>query len=210
MTPGTAFVYYLKETGNIVANNHKMPAALFGSRRLHTEEVVEGMQAVLEKLLAQYPHMKIVFTVSPVRHLRLGMIENQRSKAVLLLACERLMQKIPDRAACYFPAYELLMDDLRDYRFYAPDMVHPSESAVEYVWSCFSNAFFSDDTKVLCHAIERISTAARHRPFHPNTPGHHAFQEQHLHRIQLLQTQHPFLDFSNERAVFEAKNDPVP
>ncbi|MBL7827551.1 MAG: GSCFA domain-containing protein, partial [Saprospiraceae bacterium] len=113
LTLGTADVHYLLETGKVVANNHKMPANLFGQRRLSVNEVVENLSLCIENLKAQNPDMKVVLSVSPVRHLRSGMIENQRSKAILVLACEALCDEYP--AVQYFPAYELLMDDLRDY-----------------------------------------------------------------------------------------------
>lgn len=207
LTPGTAVVHLLKATGQVVANNHKMPAATFDTRRLTVEEVVRRLQEVLRAFFEKWPRIRVVFTVSPVRHLRLGMIENQRSKAVLLLACEALVQALPPSASCYFPAYELLMDDLRDYRFYEADMIHPSEMAIEYVWQYFSNAFFTEDTRAVCGKIEQITAAARHRPFHPHIPAHRAFQEEQLHRMRTLQNQYPGLDFSQETAAFSRYSD---
>ncbi|MFM8371601.1 MAG: GSCFA domain-containing protein, partial [Bacteroidota bacterium] len=121
ITLGTADVFYLHETGKIVANNHKMPDRLFGTRRLSVDFVADVLTGCLGSLLKKNPGMRFILTVSPVRHLRKGMNENQRSKAVLCLACEAVCRQIPE--AHYFPAYEILLDDLRDYRFYTSDMI---------------------------------------------------------------------------------------
>jgi hypothetical protein len=201
LTPGTAFVHALKSTGQIVANNHKMPANIFDGRRLTVEEATDALAGAVQAVLSVVPNIRIILTVSPVRHLRLGMAENQRSKAVLLLACEAVCRIWPERAF-YFPAYELLMDDLRDYRFYAPDMVHPSDTAVDYVWQHFSDTFFSTGTKQLLSEITKIQAAATHRPFHADTPEHRAFQEKQLQKIHEITLRYPFLDFWDEISVF--------
>lgn len=173
ITLGTADVFYLNETGKIVANNHKMPDSLFSTRRLSVDFVTETLTGCLSKLLEKNPDMRFILTVSPVRHLRRGMIENQRSKAVLSLACEAVCRQIPE--AHYFPAYEILLDDLRDYRFYAADMIHPSDVAVAYIWDYFSNTYFSENTRKTNAALEKINAALRHRPFNPDTEQHRAF-----------------------------------
>ena len=173
LTLGTADVFYLHETGKIVANNHKMPDRLFGSRRLSVDFAAETLGDCLSGLLKKNPGMRFILTVSPVRHLRKGMVENQRSKAVLSLACEAVCRQIQE--AHYFPAYEILLDDLRDYRFYAADMIHPSEVAVAYIWDYFSNTYFTESTRQTNAALEKINTALRHRPFNPDTEQHRAF-----------------------------------
>lgn len=173
LTLGTAEVHYLLEQNRIVANNHKMPARLFESKRLSVEEVTDVLAACLQKLWARQPQLQVVLSVSPVRHLRNGMVENQRSKAVLLLACEALCRQFPQ--VHYFPAYEILLDDLRDYRFYTADMLHPSEVAVDYIWSYFSGMYFSEETRRLNVELEKIATALRHRPFNPESEQHQAF-----------------------------------
>ena len=200
LTFGTADVFSLRETGQIVANNHKMPAALFSSRRLSVSEIVERTVEVLQKIKAENETLQIIMTVSPVRHLRNGLIENQRSKATLVLACEEICAQID--YAHYFPAYELVLDDLRDYRFYAADMVHPSEVAVDYVWQFFADTFFSEETRRLNGQIEKILAAAQHRPFHRNTEAHQSFVRTQLEAIATLKKEVPGLNFEKEETVF--------
>jgi hypothetical protein len=200
LTLGTAQVFALRTNGRIVANNHKAPADWFEQQRLSVEHTAHRLAAALEAWKTARPDVQIVLTVSPVRHLRNGMVENQRSKAVLLLACEQLCARYP--FVHYFPAYELLLDDLRDYRFYAADMVHPSETAVNYIWDYFASAFFPPQTAQLVAQIARIRAAAAHRPFHPDAPEHRAFARQQYDAIRQLLQQHPTLDFSEELAHF--------
>jgi len=184
ITLGTADVFYLHETGKIVANNHKMPDRLFGTRRLSVDFVADVLTGCLSSLLKKNPGMRFILTVSPVRHLRKGMIENQRSKAVLCLACEAVCRQIPE--AHYFPAYEILLDDLRDYRFYTSDMIHPSDVAVNYIWDYFSGTYFSESTRQTNAALEKINAALRHRPFNQDTGQYRTFlaaQEDALRRL---------------------------
>ncbi len=201
LTLGTADVFLLAETGQIVANNHKMPASTFDSKRLSVAEVAATLSGVLQQTHARHPQIQVVLTVSPVRHLRVGFVENQRSKATLLLACDAICQKLP--FVCYFPAYELLMDDLRDYRFYAADMVHPSDTAVDYIWDFFGQTFFSAATQDLNVQIGKLQAAVNHRPFNPHTPEHRAFAQQRLADIATLQHRHPELDLTAEKAYFQ-------
>ncbi|MDO8367560.1 MAG: GSCFA domain-containing protein [Saprospiraceae bacterium] len=206
LTLGTSDVFTLLETGKVVANNHKMPAALFASRRLSVAEIVEHTVSVLQKIktaahTGAAPQFKVILTVSPVRHMRNGLIENQRSKAALILACEAICAQLD--YAHYFPAYELLLDDLRDYRFYAADMLHPSEVAVDYVWQFFSDTYFSENTRRLNERIGKIRAAAQHRPYHPNTEQHQAFARMQLDAIQKLKLEMPALDFTAEAAAFQ-------
>jgi len=203
LTFGTADVFTLQETGNVVANNHKMPGAIFAPRRLSVSEIVESTLQTLEKVKAARGNsgLKVILTVSPVRHLRNGLVENQRSKAALILACEEICNRLEE--ASYFPAYELLLDDLRDYRFYAADMIHPSEVAVDYVWQFFSDTYFSEETRRLNDQIGKILAAAQHRPFHPDTAQHLAFAKAQLDAIQKLKQEFPEMDFSAEMAVFQ-------
>ena len=202
LTLGTAEVFMLRDSGQVVANNHKLPAAIFEQKRLSVAEVTDKLDAALSPLRANNPDLKIILSVSPVRHLRNGMVENQRSKAVLLLACESLCRQ--HEHICYFPSYELLLDDLRDYRFYASDMIHPSEVAVDYIWDYFSGMFFSEETRRLNGSIEKVVTAARHRPFHPGTDQHRAFAVGQLGAIQQLKKNAAFLNFQEEERHFQS------
>lgn len=201
LTFGTSDVFVLKETAKVVANNHKMPAVHFETRRLSVDEIVVRCAHALNALREKSPDIKVVLTVSPVRHIRSGLIENQRSKARLVLACEELESRLD--FVHYFPAYELLLDDLRDYRFYDTDMLHPSETAVQYTWEYFSDSFFSEKTKSLNERIEKIGAAARHRPFHPDTAQHRAFQVAQLEVIATIEAEMPGLDFSMEKQIFK-------
>jgi GSCFA family len=201
ITLGTANVYVEKKSGMIVANNHKLPANAFEKRRLSVTETVDALAEVLQTLKKGLPDLQIVLTVSPVRHLADGLVENQRSKATLTLACEELCRRLP--FAEYFPAYELLLDDLRDYRFYAADMIHPSETAVAYIWERFSEAYFDAATQELNARIGKIAAAVRHRPFHPTAPEHRSFALAQLEAIDHLEAEYPFLDFAEEKSFFK-------
>lgn len=196
VTLGTAHVFVLKKTGEVVANCHKFSAGDFERRRLGVGEVVAALSPVFEKLKAELPELEIIATVSPVRHLRDGLSENQRSKATLLLALDEICQQLP--YLHYFPAYELLLDDLRDYRFYAEDLSHPNQLATDYIWQYFEGAYFVDKTKVLCERIERVLTALAHRPFHPQSIEHQRFVKKQVETIKQLSAEFPFLDFERE------------
>ena len=201
VTLGTANVFVFKQTGEIVANCHKVPGQEFECRRLQVGEIVEALSAVFKKLKAALPKLEIVATVSPVRHLRDGLVENQRSKATLVLALEQIVERY--NFAHYFPAYELLLDDLRDYRFYENDLSHPNQLAVDYIWQFFADSFFSEKTKALCQRIAQTVVASGHRPFHPQSTEHQAFLKTQLEKIRALQQEFPWLDFDIEKAAFQ-------
>ncbi len=196
VTLGSAHVFVLKKTGKVVANCHKVPAAEFERKRLTESEVVQALLPVFEKLKAELPDLEIIATVSPVRHLRDGLMENQRSKATLLLALEEITQRLP--FVHYFPAYEILLDDLRDYRFYAEDMAHPNQLGTDYIWRYFENAFFEEKTKALCGRIEGVLTALAHRPFHAQSVEHQEFLRKQGEVLQQLKAEVPKLDFVSE------------
>ncbi len=162
LTFGSATVFQLKTSGQIVVNCHKAPARYFDRRRLSTLEIGDAFTPILEKLSTQLPDLQIITTVSPVRHLRDGLIENNLSKATLLLTADALAQKFSN--VSYFPAYELVMDDLRDYRFFERDMMHPTVQAIDYVWQFFNDTYFSEETKKNVQKIEKINAMEAHRP----------------------------------------------
>jgi GSCFA family len=196
VTLGTAHVFSLKKTGEVVANCHKLPAGDFERRRLSVGEVVDALIPIFEKLKAKLPSLEIIVTVSPVRHLRDGLLENQRSKSTLLLALDEICQRLP--FANYFPAYEILLDDLRDYRYYAEDMTHPSPQAADYIWQYFEGAFFDEKTRALNGRIERMLAALAHRPFHPESVEHQSFMKKELEAVQQLAKEFPELNFEAE------------
>ena len=198
LTLGTAWVYEWAETGEIVNNCHKLPARNFKRRRLSADEIVREFERMLDKPL--YQGKKIILTVSPIRHLKDGLIENQFSKATLLVAVHRLVEKFDH--VYYFPSYEILMDDLRDYRFYERDMVHPSATAVDYIWERFCRTLVNEESRKLFGRIEKINAARAHRPFNPDAPQHQAFKNAMFAEIIELKGQYPYLDFSEESTYF--------
>ncbi len=201
LTLGTANIFVHQAKEEIVANCHKFPSTTFRRERLSVAAIVDRLQNTITTLHQRWPQLQILLSVSPVRHLRDGLIDNQRSKATLLLATEQLSEAFD--FVHYFPAYELLMDDLRDYRFYATDLAHPSAPAVDYVWDFFQASFFSEATLQLQQKIEKIVQASEHLPFHPQQSVHQQFLRQQLEKIAVLEAAYPALDFSREREIFE-------
>ena len=203
ITLGSAFQYYLKE-GNIpVANNHRAPAQWFEKRLLPVEEIVATMTYALQQLLHQNPQARILFTISPVRHIRDGVVDNNRSKARLIEAVHTLCEQLP--ACHYFPSYELVMDILRDYRFYDIDFVHPNYLATEYVWQEFRKACIDPTIFPIMEAVKDIMTARAHRPRFPGTESHQKFIERYALKVHELMEQHPFLDLQEELTYFTLK-----
>lgn len=207
ITLGSAWVYELTDKaanaipGSVAANNHKAPADWFSKRLLGADETFTVLETVLQKLLTMNPQIQVIFTISPVRHLREGLVENNRSKSVLIQAVHKLVERYPQ--FYYFPAYELVIDDLRDYRFYAEDLVHPNYQATQYVWEKFTEACMGDETRALMKEIAEINLAHQHKPFNPSTTHHQKFLGSYLVKTKALQAKYPWLDFSAELAYFE-------
>lgn len=200
LTLGSAFVYERKDAaatnyGNVVANCHKIPADKFFKRLLTVEEVVNMFAKVLGQLKQRYPDIFIIFTVSPVRHLREGFVENNRSKAVLINAVHELVN---DNEIFYFPAYELVIDDLRDYRFFAEDLVHPNYAATQYVWEKFTTTCVEEDAREMMNELTPILSAANHKPFNPHSEQHKNFIETYLRKAQLLMEKYPYINLASE------------
>jgi GSCFA family. len=206
ITLGSAWVYQLTgkaanaATATIAANNHKAPAGWFEKKLLSPDEITALLHTTLQQLQVFNPSIKIIFTISPVRHLREGVINNNRSKAALIQAVHAVTEYNPD--TYYFPAYEIVIDDLRDYRFYAEDLVHPNYAATAYVWDKLVDACMSDETKSLIKQIAEINLAFRHKPFNPQTQQHQSFLKTYLAKTQSLQALYPFLDFEKELNYF--------
>ena len=173
ITFGTANTYRWLSSGEIVSNCHKLPAKQFKEERLSVDQIVEQWSELIKEVQKQSPDLRILFTVSPIRHWKDGAHENQLNKATLLLAINELIKA--NNNCSYFPSYEMMMDDLRDYRFYAEDMIHPSSQAVDYIWEKFSNAYFNPNTKAFIKEWESIQKALNHRPFNPDSEEHQAF-----------------------------------
>ncbi len=196
VTFGTAWYYRLKATGEIVANCHKQAAQLFQREMLSVNEIVNLWTPFIEHLQTFNPELKIVFTLSPVRHWKDGAENNQLSKSVLNVAIHEIINK--NSHCSYFPAYEIMMDDLRDYRFYSDDFLHPNKLAVNYIWSKFCTVFIEDKTLQISKKIEKINKALSHKILHRNTPEHKKFLNDQLDKIHNLSAQYPEIDFSDE------------
>lgn len=197
VTFGTASVYKQKETGAVVGNCHKLPESYFNRSLLGTDEVVSLFSRCIASLSKVNPQMKWLFTVSPIRHIKDGMHANQLSKSVLLLSIHELKTLFPEKVF-YFPAYELVMDELRDYRFYADDMLHPSSLAVSYIWECFVNSYFSKETLDFMRQWGDIIKALNHKAFEPSSEKYKSFLMQNVLRINRAKEKYPYLDVEKE------------
>lgn len=200
ITWGTAWVYRLSSDGAIVGNCHKQPDKLFIRQRLTVTQIVETYTTLLEELWIQHPQLHILFTISPVRHLKDGLHGNQLSKSTLLLATDELCRKFPERCH-YFPAYEIVIDELRDYRFFAEDMAHPSSQAIDYIWECFTEHYMDKNAKDFIETWRKIHRALEHRPFHPEAEEYRNFVRQNLQKISDLKEQKPYIEVENEIAL---------
>ena len=174
ITLGTNHIYILKETGEIVDNCMKRPQNLFREEQLSVDECADYLSKAVGLLKERNPEVKVVFTVSPIRYAKYGFHGSQLSKATLLLAVDKLVSASSGEL-CYFPAYEIMNDELRDYRFYQPDMLHPSEQAVDYIYELFAETYFSADAKEMVREWQPIKAALAHRPFNPDSEEHKAF-----------------------------------
>lgn len=181
MTYGTAFVYRKKDNGAIVANCHKVPAVGFTKELLTVEQIVEDFKSIAQQLRSINPKLHVILTVSPVRHIKDGLEENTVSKSILRLACHTMAQ---ENNVVYFPTYELMMDDLRDYRFYKTDRIHPTEEAEEYIWEKFGETYVDDRTMLLLREWQEIKAALDHQPFQPKSTAHQQFLEKTLQRLK--------------------------
>ncbi|MFZ4582766.1 MAG: GSCFA domain-containing protein [Paludibacter sp.] len=173
ITFGTAWVYKHHSNGKVVSNCHKLPASTFERYRLSAEEIVMEYTELIRKLQLIHPNLNIIFSVSPVRHWKDGPTENNISKGILLQAIQ-LLEKECNHVS-YFPAYEIVVDELRDYRFYASDMLHPSELAVDYIFSNFKKTFFQPETEAIYNELVNYSKAIHHKPTHIDTPEYEKF-----------------------------------
>ena len=209
ITLGSAFTYELSESahksnlakGDAVANCHRAPASWFAKRLMTVEAIVEKLESSFDALMKFNPSLKIMITISPVRHIRDGVVENNRSKARLIEAVNQLQEKIP--SLYYFPAYELVIDILRDYRFFDIDMVHPNYAATEYVMERFTESCIDPAILSLSQEVKKIVIASRHRPMQPDTNLHKNFLEQQMEKAQELMRLYPFINLREELQSFQ-------
>ena len=196
ITFGTAWVYFYKQTGKIVANCHKMPSKEFEHQLLQPHAIIEDYNLLLAKLKEFNKNLEIVFTISPVRHWKDGAVNNQLSKSNLFVAVHELVKKYD--FVHYFPSYEIMMDDLRDYRFYADDMFHPSKLAIDYIWEKFSQTFLSEKAIKISKQVEKLKKNMEHRVFYPKTEAYKKFIISNLKLIKSLKINLPNLNFEKE------------
>lgn len=201
VTFGTSGIFTMRESGDIVANCHKLPSSLFDRRQATWAEISGRWRQTLDRLAEVNPGLKVWFTVSPVRHLSDGAHANQLSKAHLLLAVEELLSH--RAVAGYFPAYELFMDEMRDYRFYASDMVHPSETAIDFIWEKFSQVFIDSPVLRLWSEAERITRAMAHR-ISGGKKETAPFATTMLKKISELKSRAPYIDLTAEEEYFNS------
>lgn len=207
ITLGSAWLYMLSEKASnanlysVASNNHKAPSDWFQKRLMTASEIVGIYEELLQKLKAFNPKLQVLLTISPVRHLREGLVENNRSKAVLIQAVHQLVESY--QHVNYFPAYELVIDDLRDYRFYAEDMVHPNYQATQYVWEKLVDVCMEEGTKMVMKEIAEINLAFQHKPFNSSSEKHLQFLNSYLNKTRQLKEKFPFLDLASELNYFE-------
>lgn len=194
ITLGTSWFYANITTDSFVANCHKLPQKNFSKSISGVAENEGSLEKIVNYITNLNKQVKIIFTVSPVRHIKEGVVENQRSKAHLITAVQVLTHKFPESTA-YFPAYEIVMDELRDYRFYAEDMLHPNTTAIDYIWQKFQEAWFSKDSAATLQLIEEIQKGLSHRPFNKASEAHQKFLHNIRNKISSLQTQFPYISF---------------
>ncbi len=199
ITFGTAWVFEKISTGNVVSNCHKISSGEFSRYSLSLNRIVSEFGNVIERIIFFNPGVQIVFTVSPIRHWKDGAVENQRSKSTLIMAVSELSKKYPQSE--YFPSYEIMMDDLRDYRFYAEDMLHPNETAIQYIWDKFLLTYLSPERRKILNEIEKLRKAANHIPFQISSASHQSFVHRTLKKIKEFELQHPSMDFSAEKKL---------
>ena len=206
ITLGSAWVYQLNNqsphtAGQVVANNHKAPSNWFDKRLMPPNELKDLLNQLINKLLAFNPHLHIVLTISPVRHLREGLVENNRSKAVLIHAVHEVVET--NTSTEYFPAYEYIIDDLRDYRFYAEDLVHPNYAASNYVWEKLVESYMNEDTQNIMKQVAELQLAMQHKPFFAGSTQHQEFLQNCIAKTERLLSLYPYLPLNDQVQFFK-------
>lgn len=191
ITYGTSWVYVLKNTNEVVSNCHKFPQNQFEKKLLSVDEIKKSIDATQALVNQINPTCDLIFTVSPVRHIKDGVVENQRSKSHLITGIHNCISSSDN----YFPSYEIMMDELRDYRFYAPDMLHPSQIAIDYIWEKFIDTSIHPNLFKTLTEINKIQKSLAHKPFNPDTKQHQKFLKDLQNKIQNLQSKYPKIKF---------------
>lgn len=194
ITFGTAWVYRNIASNEVVANCHKVPQNQFVKKIMSVENIIQSIQNTIDFIRSINPNCHFIFTISPVRHLKDGFVENQRSKAHLIAAIHSTHNS-KFITQNYFPSYEIMMDELRDYRFYAEDMLHPSATAINYIWERFCESAINKNSFAVMHEVNSIQKAKAHLPFNPNAKSHLNFLESIQKKVETMQKTHPFMQF---------------
>ena len=192
ITLGTSWVYRSIETGAVVANCHKIPQKKFSKELLSIVEINKSLKTIISLLKSINKDINVLFTVSPIRHLKDGFIENTQSKSHLIAAIHNI---VDCKNVSYFPSYEIMMDELRDYRFYSEDMIHPNKIAINYIWEKFSETWFEENTGSTMKEIELIQKGMAHKPFDKNSEKHQNFLQNLESKKEKIRTQFPFINF---------------
>ncbi|NQY05287.1 MAG: GSCFA domain-containing protein [Flavobacteriaceae bacterium] len=199
ITFGTAWVYEYIESKKIVANCHKLPQSAFKKRLLSVDEIVKSSETITSEIGKLNKKCQVIFTVSPVRHLKDGYVENQQSKAHLLAAIHQMIANSTPKtlhvSPTYFPSYEIMIDDLRDYRFYKEDMIHPNQQAVDYIWEKFQDVWVSEEAKTIMNRVQEVQRGLAHKPFNPEGEAHKKFLINLESKKQKLQEEFTFMKF---------------
>ena len=193
ITYGTSWVYRNKSSNSIVANCHKVPQNQFEKEILSVATIEKSIRNTIDLIQKVNPNCHFIFTVSPVRHIKDGFVENQRSKAHLITAIHSSISHLP--SSNYFPSYEIMMDELRDYRFYAEDMLHPSQTAIDYIWKRFSENYISEEIFATMDEVCSIQKGLAHRPFNPDSDSHQMFLTSLNEKILKLKEKFPAMKF---------------
>lgn len=193
ITYGTSWVYRLKTSGEVVANCHKVPQNQFEKELLSVEGIADSIQNTMDAIRKINPGCHLIFTISPVRHLKDGFVENQISKSHLISGLHTSIIHHPGTS--YFPAYEIMMDELRDYRFYANDMLHPSQMAIDYIWERFSLSHVDESAYRFMEEVGSVQKSLQHKPFHPGSESHRKFRDSLKQKTDALQERFPFMRF---------------
>lgn len=201
ITLGSAWVYAWKQTGEVVSNCHKIPQQQFAKRLLQPPEMIQSFEKVYNLVKELNPGVRFLFSVSPVRYIRDGLVENNRSKAALLQTVHAITAQFGD--CFYFPAYELVTDVLRDYRFYEADLVHPNQLAIQYVWEKFTTAMLDPESRQFVTQYGNLLKSRHHRLLHATDEAHEKFKQHALNQLADIQTKWPFVDLSEDQRYFE-------
>ena len=204
ITFGTAYYFTLADTNEVVGNCHKMPAKNFNRSKLTTEEIISDYKELIKLVDQVNPNIQCLFTVSPIRHWKDGAANNNWSKSTLICAVHQLVQDFDN--VHYFPSYEIMMDELRDHRFYKEDLIHPSEQAIEYIWRRFMESAVNDQSNELYKQIDEVKRACAHKPFNYQSDQHQVFIKNTLKKIEVIKTKNPLMDFSREENLIKGES----